>query len=572
MRLLFLTMIPSMTMAAEVGDGDAIPDNSFWKTIGNIFDVFSLLPDVWGLLIGIAIAAVILWIVSCYNKKRPTLDSTFAIILLTATGGFFWWCFDNNIILNGLDDLSKFGAWSVIFALCFMLANVGLHLLIHLLGTFGVININKVLHANRWATESKFINPFSWLWRLGRKIRGYCSKKDKEIAAQTLYFAAKAFNSMLTELDKIDSENNCPEFQLVISGDTELLRNLPSLPPYDILHFIELQSIWAKQFNAIQRKIQWKQSKREEEHKNIVEDRLPGAAHCTSCDESCAKELHQKLSATFDKWKIDAKYYSQKDNHVSGILMDQMVKNAINQWVKRLPSNNNHENYMQNTRAIRILFSTEKDLVDSAIQMAQSFSINFPLSKDEIRNVWIPTNDMLLFTHLEDWVNKENPTNWNEKFLDPPSGLGKNGKGLTPAQVVKNYVTYLTGKYDESIADPLDHMMRGLSVTINQEKDKDKFMYLFIGNRMEKKSYYQETPRENLTDRKRLGASVKHLAHLFLVLMALHHKEAVPLMMFFERVCEEKNGNKKEFTKNAEKFSRDCLNSVRNSIKRKLLA
>ena len=180
MRSLFFTIIPSIAVAAEVGDGGAIPGNSFWETIGNIFNVFSLLPDAWGLLIGIAVAAVILWIVSCYNKKRPTLDSTFAIILLTATGGFFWWCRDKNIILNGLDDLSKFGAWSVIFALCFMLANVGLHLLIHLLSTFGVININKVLHVKRWATESKFTNPFSWFWRPLKKIWPR-PKKDKEI-------------------------------------------------------------------------------------------------------------------------------------------------------------------------------------------------------------------------------------------------------------------------------------------------------------------------------------------------------------------------------------------------------
>ena len=248
--------------------------------------------------------------------------------------------------------------------------------------------------------------------------------------------------------------------------------------------------------------------------------------------------------------------------------MDQMVKDAINQWVKRLPNNNNHENYIQNTRAIRILFSTEKDLVDSAIKMAQSSSINVPLSKDEIRNVWIPINDMPLFESLEDWVNKENPTNWQDKFLDPPSGSGKNGKCLTPAQVVKNYVNYLTKQYDESIADPLDHMMRELGVTINQKKDK--FMYLFIGNRMEKKSYYQETPRENLTYSKRLEASVKHLAHLFLVLMALHHKEAVPLMIFFERVCEERKGNEDEFDKNANVFSCSRLDSLRNSIKRKL--
>ena len=50
--------------------------------------------------------------------------------------------------------------------------------------------------------------------------------------------------------------------------------------------------------------------------------------------------------------------------------MDQMVKDVINQWVKRLPNNNNYENYMQNTRAISILFSSEKELVDSAIKMA----------------------------------------------------------------------------------------------------------------------------------------------------------------------------------------------------------
>ena len=579
MRSLFLAMIPSIAMGAEVGGGNssmtdaANVSNNIGDTIAELVRIILEAPveTAWGLSLGGALAVAICLPVRFVNKRIPTIDSTFAITLFTVTLGFVWWCLENNILLHiDFKDSSKPGAWCVIFALCFALANIAVRILIiEALSILGVINKGKVLHARRRTNMPKSDGFFGTLWHSLKKFVRYRLKKRK-IATQTLYYAAKAFNSMLTKLKETDPTNNCPEFQLTISGDTELLRKLPYLPPYDILHFIELQSIWAKEFNAIQRKIQWRQRKRQEEHKKIVEDRS-GGAHCTSCNESCANELHQKLSAIFtNKWKTDAKYYAQEDNHASGIMMNEMVKNAIDQWVKRLPNNNKQENYIVNTRAIRVLFSSEEDLLRSAIKVAQDSTINLPLSKDEIRNVWIPNDDMPVFDYLEDWAKNKNDRDWENKFLRPRL---VRSECLNPAQVIETYVEYLKSRYHkESIDDPLKLILKRLGNAINKKKKKNTFMYLFIGNRMEKKSYFKESPQLHKNSSMRIEASGNHLAHLFLVLMALHHKKALPLMISLEKVYKEANrpNNQEKFETNAMKFTRECIKEIRDSMQEKL--
>ncbi len=472
-------------------------------------------------------------------------------------------------MLNGLDNLSKFGAWSVIFTLCFMLANVGLHLLIHLLSTLGVININKVLHAKRWATKSKFTNPLLNLWNLLQNLIWFrlINKKQSEIVAKTLFYSGKALNSMLEALKANKSGNNCPEFQLIISGDTELLKKLPTSPPYDILHFIEIQSLWAAEFNGTQRKMEWRQNGREEQHVKIIENKTDNQR----CEESCAKTLHNKLYSAFLQWEkgVIPNYYAQQHDDTPGKMMDKLVLKAIEQWIGRTTHNGslNKSKTVYATRAIRILFSNINDLDDSAIRFVKEPSIAPPFVKNEIRNIWIPIDDMPQFAYVRDWMNNENSMNWQEKFYPPPCFSDCDENCLTPAKVVENYVAELNKFVQPRINNTIDIIVSELE----SATDPSKYMFLFIGNWMEKKKYHKEPPKYNDTDDSRLQTSERHLAYLSLVLMALYHKEALPLMTLFEKVFEKRRSETKEFDKKARQETRDVRNRLKETIVQKQL-
>lgn len=571
MQSLFLTIIPSVTVAVAGADisgtssGSANVGLSSNTLIGQISVPFE--PNTGISLSCLAFGALLFWLVFSAYKTRsvPHLDSSFSLFLVSVTIGIFGLAL-NSVYWGNHDNLSRFCVSVLIFSICWFLINIIVHAIHYFLGFLAVSDKSK--YANR--TCRQITNPLLKLWNLLQNLIGFCltNKKQLEIVAKTLFDSGKALNSMLEALKANNSGNKCPEFQLIISGDTELLKKLPTSPPYDILHFIEIQSLWAAEFNGTQRKMQWRQNEREKQHLRIIENKL---AANQRCEKSCAKTLHGELYGAFLQWKEEVipNYYAQHRNDIPGKMMDKLVLKAIEQWICRTTDNGSPEKFkiVYSTRAIRILFSNSNDLDDSAISFVKGPSIVPPFVKNEIRNIWIPIDDMPQFAYVRDWMNNENSTNWQEKFYAPPCFSDFDGNCLAPAKVVENYVAELNKFVKPRINNTIDIIVN----EIESATDPSKYMFLFVGNWMEKKKYHKEPSEYTNRDDSRLQIAERHLAYLSLVLMALYHKKALPLMTLFENVFEKRSPIQNEFDKKARQKTREVRERIQEIIAQRQL-
>ena len=539
MRSLFLAMIPSIMATAGVTAKEAGSQDSSAKALMDVVEKYVLFvlnvdanTSTWLALPFLFFAIVIFVVIGLLYRKGTLrrLDSSFATFFTTLTLGLFIVLVTSvKEHLSNYDALLMLAIVALFLAFCLLVVAVNIQILQWVLASL-LGALERMEHPIR--QSKRFTSHFARFFSYLKKFFAFrlINKRKKELGEKTLYFASKALTAMLDlSWAGSDAANHddpmAPEFQFIISGDTKLLEKMPSSPPYDLLHFIEIQCIWAKEFN------------------NKIEQA-----------------------------KRPTQYYVTCDDNGSGALLDKIVCNSIKQWEKRIPNNFHTKSTIPITRAVRILFSSEKDLDDSAIKVAQTSEITLPLSKDEIRNVWIPIDDILLFCFVDDWAKNQNVNKWQEKFLPPPTVLSETNECCTPAQVIDSYVKWLKRQYrDENIDNPFDLISQELYKASDRNKIKEKFMYLFVGNRMDKRGYHEEDPYLYSTLSARLRASANHLAHLSLVLMALHHKEALPLLKIFEKVSEERREkHEKPFNKKAKYYTRRCIKSVQEAMKRKL--
>lgn len=160
------------------------------------------------------------------------------------------------------------------------------------------------------------------------------------IIAETLYFAFQGLKSLLQACRKGSKTRNVPEFRLVISADPILLKDLDGSKHYDLLHFLDLQCQWAKEYNEKQ-------------------------------------DVNTNASQ---------QYFSGGEEDNQGNLLDAFLIQAITQYRIRIPN----ENMNIVPRGIRVLFSTKEELVAAAKRFADDdlFALEFP--QGEILNLWIP--------------------------------------------------------------------------------------------------------------------------------------------------------------------------------------
>jgi len=573
MRSLFLAMIPSITVAAEVAAKKPVDsNNAFMATLRYLL---AFLAELYSMNIALLVVEVIggiiiVWlaikyIINRYQKQKwRYLKAAHTWTLVS----FFIFCILTSFALCPWDKLPPGLIIPLIFmvlALSWVVANYAIHFVLWLLVLLGpnkesrlqgdVINKkNKIDVVELCRKKIKRI-----LLKLRRWFCFRAIEDDEKISSETLYFAVRCLKSLLDLLANTNGSNNdIPEFHFVISGDTELLKELPTSTPYDILHFIELQSLWASVYNERQGKIQWRQEERAKFHCQINQDiqTNPGK----SFEESSAKELHQRLFEIYEDWQPVPIYYAQSKNDNSGTMMDTMILEAVKQWNNRLPGDIVPVYTASLTRAIRVLFSSEQDLVNSAKQIALSSSIGLPLPKKEIVNIWIPIEDLPLFDSIMHWANDNSTKELRNKFITPPRISSKEVSNLTFVQVINNFMKDHLGRNGSGLSDIIEN-------EFGKSDEQKKFMFLFIGNRMEKKGYRQKYPEIYTEEDKRHSCSKRHLAHLLVILMALYHKKALPFLRVIDTVCNERKSNAANFLERPEEKTRECITRIRSYMK-----
>ena len=484
---------------------------------------------------------------------------------------WFFFCIAAFLALCSWDNLSPnliIPLISIVFALSWVIANYVIHFGLWLLVYLGPLKESK-LHGDVINKKNKMgvvelykEKKKEILLKLKRRFCFRAIEDDEKISSETLYFAVRCLKSLLDSLANTNGRNNdIPEFHFVISGDTELLKELPTSTPYDILHFIELQSLWASVYNERQRKIQWRQEERAKSHCQINQDirTNPGK----SSEECQAKELHQRLAKIYEDWQPIPMYYAKNKDDKSGIMMDTMILEAVKQWNDRLPDDIIPVYPESLTRAIRVLFSSEQDLVDSAKQIALTSSIGLPLPKKEIVNIWIPIEDLSLFASVMHWANGNSTKELRNKFITPPRISSKEASiTLTFVEVINNFMEDHLGRNGSGLSDIIEK-------EFGKSDEQKKFMFLFIGNRMEKKDYRQKHPEIYTEEDKRRSCSNRHLAHLLVILMALYHKEALPFLRVIDNVCNERKNNAANFLERKEEKTRECISRIRTSMENK---
>lgn len=576
MRSLFLVMIPSITVAAEIVAKEPVDSNNVFMAtfhsllakLGSINKGLLVIEVIVGLLIVLVAFA---FITNRYQKQKLRSLKTADMWKMV---GLFIFCIVTSFAFCPWDKVPPYLIIPLIFialALYWVVANYVIYFCLSLMVRLNVREesglhgdaINKKNEIDVELCRKKIKRIFLKLrrWFCFRAI-----EDDEKISSETLYFAVRCLKSLLDSLANINGRDNdipdIPEFHFVISGDTELLKELPTSTPYDILHFIELQSLWASVYNERQRKIQWRQEERAKFHCQINQDirTNPGK----SSEEFLAKELHQRLAKIYEDWQPIPMYYAKNKDDKSGIMMDTMILEAVKQWNDRLPNNIIPVYTASLTRAIRVLFSSEQDLVDSAKQIALTSSIGLPLPKKEIVNIWIPIEDLSLFASVMHWANGTSTKELLNKFITPPRISGKKASTkLTFVEVVNNFMEdHHLGSNGSGLSDIIEK-------EFGKSDEQKKFMFLFIGNRMEKKDYRQKHPEIYTEEDKRRSCSNRHLAHLLVILMALYHKKALPFLRVIDNVCNERKNNAANFLERQEEKTRECISRIRTSMENK---
>ena len=322
------------------------------------------------------------------------------------------------------------------------------------------------------------------------------------IIAETLYFAFQGLKSLLQACGEGSKTKNVPEFRLVISADPILLKDLDGSKHYDLLHFLDLQCHWAKEYNEKQ-------------------DVNPNASQ---------------------------QYFSGGEEDNQGNLLDAFLIQAITQYRSRIPN----ENMNIVPRGIRVLFSTKEELVAAAKRFADDdlFALEFP--QGEILNLWIPDKDMRLFAKVRQWVDNDLTEDLSDKFHKPQCNL---------LSILQNFIK--THNINFGNPSPIAQVEQHLGTGEDQEKFMFLFVgnHMYKEGYVDEKL----SPRLCKTDKERTECSNKYLQYFLIVIMALHYKKSVPLPSLIRQTRTIKHTPGIHFNANSEREIKSIIDELRNS-------
>lgn len=303
------------------------------------------------------------------------------------------------------------------------------------------------------------------------------------VVGKTLHYAFQGLKLLRDACQGDFNVKSVPEIRLTISGDSILLEDLDGGKHYELLHFCDLQCSWMKIYNQM----------------------------LMSSD----KQLANSVKLTKHSADPLYQYFSQGKNDKTGQSLDRILTNAIIKYRRRM----NSTNLDVTPRGIRVLFSTEEELIEAAKMFAIDKSSRLEFPRGEILNLWVPTEDKHLFAKIREWASCELSSAMAKKFYVPE---------LNPLRTLRKFINNCR---ENSALDPFEEIEKHLT----DDHNKYPFMFLFTGIHMYKEGYLDKEPVLCTDDESRKDCYYKFLQYFPIILMALHYRTSVSLASLVEQ-------------------------------------